>query len=267
MKRLRGFMLFLIVCLLSGCDLIDYHPYDCRISGSTDINRRNRQKIELECAGKDTIRFAVISDTQRWYDETSDLVKSINAIENIDFVIHCGDQTDFGLTKEYIWMRKILEGFKKPFVCVIGNHDCLGTGEDAFAKIYGDVNFSFNASFLHFVCLNTNAFEYDYSVAIPDFTFIEQDQAQTSTTTRTIALMHAPPGSEQFNNNVAKPFHQILKKYADLMFCVHGHSHYTSIDEPLKDGLLYYQCGAASKHAYLLFTITKTDYTYEAFGH
>lgn len=30
---------------MGGCDMIDYHPYDVRISGQTDINNRNIPQI------------------------------------------------------------------------------------------------------------------------------------------------------------------------------------------------------------------------------
>ena len=41
----------------------------------------------------------MISDTQRWYNSTEDVVKALNARGDIDFVIHGGDQSDFGVTK------------------------------------------------------------------------------------------------------------------------------------------------------------------------
>ena len=71
--------------------------------------------------------------------------KSPNARGDIDFVIHGGDQSDFGVTKEFIWMRDIFNKFQMPYVCLLGNHDCLGTGEDAYRAIYGDPNFAFTA--------------------------------------------------------------------------------------------------------------------------
>ena len=39
----------------------------------------------------------MISDTQRWYNSTEDVVKALNARGDIDFVIHGGDQSDFGV--------------------------------------------------------------------------------------------------------------------------------------------------------------------------
>ena len=267
MRKLLQGLLFLFTLFVTSCDLIEYHPYDCNISGATGLTEKNIAKIEESCAGKDTVRFAVISDTQRWYDETVDIVNAINKRGDIDFVLHCGDQADFGLTKEFIWMRDIFLRFKMPFLCVIGNHDCLGTGEQAYHEIYGEDNFSFNASFIHFVCLNTNAFEYDYSVNIPDFSFLNADlNSLPSTVEKTIAVMHSYPTNEQFNNNVAIFFDETLKKYKGFQFCVHGHSHHNSVEEYLGDGVIYYQCGSAHVNAYLVFTITKDGMTYEAFG-
>ena len=69
-----------------------------------------------------------MGDSQRWYDETEDFVKEINKRNDIDFVIHGGDMSDFGLTKEFLWQRDIMNGLNVPYVALIGNHDCLGTG-------------------------------------------------------------------------------------------------------------------------------------------
>ena len=126
-------ILALSVCgmLLAGCDLIDYHPYDTKIDGAHDINRSNTLLIEQRLDGRSEITFAVISDTQRWYDETEKAVKSINARNDIDFVIHCGDISDFGATKEFTIQRDILQKLRMPYVVLLGNHDCLGTGTDS----------------------------------------------------------------------------------------------------------------------------------------
>lgn len=254
------------VCLLAlaGCDVIEYHPYDTRIDGPTDINATNVKRIEESCGGKTAIRFAVISDTQRWYDETREAVGSINTRGDIDFVIHCGDLTDFGATKEFVWMRDELQRLHPPYVCLLGNHDCLGTGGDVFRRMYGLPDFSFTAGRVHFVCLNTNAYEYDYSVAIPDFAFLKADLAAVPTQAeRTVVAMHAAPQTEQFNNNVADYFQSTLHQYPGLSFCICGHGHATTQSDIFGDGILYYECGAAKKRQYLVFTINEKGVTYE----
>ena len=68
--------------------MIDYHPYDVHISGETNVNAHNMEKIEANCKGKTKICFAVMGDSQRWYDATEDFVKEINKRDDIDFVIH-----------------------------------------------------------------------------------------------------------------------------------------------------------------------------------
>lgn len=250
--------------LLGACDLIDYHPYDVRISGETGLTEKNIRLIEERCRGRQTFRFAVISDTQRLYDDTRDEVDAINRRGDIDFVIHCGDQSDFGATHEFEWMRDIFQKLRMPYVCIIGNHDRLGTGDDAYKKIYGAENFTFTAGDVRFVCLNTNALEYDYSHAIPDFTFMRdvlEDPA--STATKTIVAMHAGPKSEQFNNNVEYVFHDFIKRYPQLQFCIFGHGHTTEVDDLFGDGVLYYECGNAAKRQYLVFTIQPEAHAYD----
>ena len=108
MRLNRILPLFLISCLISSCDIIDYHPYDVLISGETDVNAHNIEKIEKNCREKTTIRFVTMGDSQRWYDETEDFVKHLNQRDDIDFVIHGGDISDFGLTDEFLWQRDIM---------------------------------------------------------------------------------------------------------------------------------------------------------------
>ena len=142
---IKKYALVLFV-LLTSCDLIDYHPYDGRITykEDKDINEMNIFKIRNACQDKDTIRFIFTGDTQRWLDETNDFVKHVNQRDSIDFVIHGGDLTDFGIKKEYIWQHSILSKLKIPYVALIGNHDIIGNGELVYEDMYGPKNFSFS---------------------------------------------------------------------------------------------------------------------------
>lgn len=257
----------LFFCLLCSCSMIEVHPYDTVISGERDINKKNIVRIEASLEGKSSFTFAVISDTQRWYDETEDAVKAINARNDIDFVIHCGDQADFGLTDEFMLMRDILNRLKVPYVCTIGNHDCLGTGKDAFREIYGQTNFFFTAADMRFVCLNTNALEYDYSEPVPDFNFMQfQLDNMPDNVTRTTFIMHAAPGSDVFNNNVEKVFEYYTTLFPGLQFYIFGHTHALTAEESLSNGVHYYryQCPNIKKRVYLLFTVSEKGYEYEA---
>ena len=61
---------FALLPLLAGCDMFDSHPYDGQITGEKGINAKNIARIEAACAGKTSIKFVSMGDSQRWYDET-----------------------------------------------------------------------------------------------------------------------------------------------------------------------------------------------------
>lgn len=257
--------LLIISLMLVGCDnVFHYHPYDVRFSGASDINRSNIGRIEQACRDKDTITFAFISDSHGWYSDTKDMVNDINRRPEVDFVIHGGDLTDCGTTKEFVWQRDVLAKLSAPYVALIGNHDFLGTGDEVYAEMYGPENFSFIAARVKFLCLNTNATEYDYMAAVPDFDFMEEQlTADSALFDRTIICMHARPYCDQFNNNVAKAFEHYVLMFPGTMFCLNGHDHGLEIDDIYGDGIIYYGVPSAANRGYFLFTITPDDYTYE----
>lgn len=250
--------------LFAGCDLIDYHPYDVRIEGEKDINAKNIAKIEANCKGKTSLKFIVMGDSQGWYDETEDFVNEANKLNDIDFVIHGGDVSDFGATDEFMWQRDIMNKLKVPYVVLIGNHDCLGTGKESYRKIFGDTNFTFIAGNVKFICLNTNAIEYDYTEPIPDFDFIERElDNRKDEFQKTIFSMHVRPLTGQFNNNVAKVFQKYIHNFPGLQFCTVAHEHRLIAEDVFGDGVMYYGSDCMKHRNYLLFTITPNGYNYE----
>ena len=262
--RRKNVYLLLLCFLLSGCDMIDYHPYDVRISGETEVNAHNIERIETDCKGKTTIRFVTMGDSQRWYDETKDFVKAVNQRGDIDFVIHGGDMSDFGMTKEFLWQRDIMNGLCVPYVVLRGNHDCLATGAESHKAIFGPSNFSFIAGNVKFVCLNTNALEYDYSKPVPDFTFMENELTNRKDEfEKTVISMHACPYTDVFNDNVANVFQHYVKQFAGIQFCTAAHTHHFQ-DEVIFDDEIHYVTSDCMKlRTYLVFTITPETYEYE----
>lgn len=247
-----------------SCDMFEVHPYDTYVSGEKNLNERFIRQIEENLKDKKTCRFAFISDTQRWYDETEDVVNDINRRNDVDFVIHGGDISDFGVTHEFELQRDIMLGFRMPWVALLGNHDCLGTGEDVFETIWGDPNFYFQAGNILFVCLNTNCMEYDYSEPVPDFSFLEKLMKNLPEgVEKTVVAMHVPPFDLEFNNNVAQIFQLYLKEFPNLQFCMHGHAHHYSVNDLFDDGVLYIQTPCAKYREYIIFTITEDGYEYE----
>lgn len=267
MKNLLRRILVTIMFLFSvvGCDYFETHPYDTNIKGEKGLTQKNVELIEAMLSDAEEFRFAVISDTQGLYDETEQAVKAINRIEDLDFVIHCGDLTDFGLKKEFQLQRNILQNLDMPWVTVIGNHDCLGTGQSVYEVIYGKVNYAFTAGNTRFICLNTNAMEFDYSTPIPDFDFLFSELDNLSQNIeRVVYVMHVGPQAIEFNSNVTTIFEYIiLDKSPSLPFCLYGHGHNLSVDDLFGDGILYYQAPNIEKRTILLFTIRHDGYDYE----
>ncbi len=246
-----------------SCNALDIHPYDCDIKGRRDINADNMGMISSALDTCTSFSFAFISDTQRWYDETEDAVMDINR-RNVDFVIHGGDLTDFGATKEFLWQRDILCGLKVPWVALIGNHDCLGSGEQAFNAIFGKQNFYFKAGNVLFVCMNTNALDFDYDTPVPDFTFMSNLLKNIPEgVERTVFVMHARPFADGFNNNVAQVFDHYTREFPNVQFYLFGHEHRMMVKDLFDTGLIYYGVSNIEKKQYYIFTVNKDGYEYE----
>ena len=249
---------------MSCDDLFDTHPYDIDFDGEIGINAKQISKIESRFENKDTFRVAFISDTHGWYSDLQDEVDNLNGRLDVDFVVHCGDLTDTGTSKEYEWTRNILNGLRYPYVALIGNHDYLGTGDQAYQVMYGPVDFSFIAGRIKFVCLNTNATEYDYMAAVPNFDYMEGEMVKdTARFDRTVVVMHAAPYSDQFNNNVCKAFRRYLDFFPGLMFCVYGHDHTDLVSRIYNDNLIFYGIDCAENRNYRIFTFTPDGYEVE----
>jgi predicted MPP superfamily phosphohydrolase len=263
-KKMAGIgICLLFATYLASCSLIEYHPYDLESDDQpTNWNQKNIDLLAKKDDNADTLRFIFMGDTQRCYDETQDFVNAVNKRNDIDFVIHGGDITDFGMSKEYTWIHRIMKNLKVPYVALIGNHDIVGHGNDVYKKIYGNLNFSFVYRKTRFICLNTNALEFDYSTPVPDFDFMMSFMKDSADVKRTIVVMHAPPYGDEFNNNSALMFNYVTEQYKNLKFCLHAHNHVQTVTDYFKNGILYYGCEDISKRTYMLFTLTGDTYSY-----
>lgn len=258
------YALFLAIVLVFASCQTEYHAYDTRIDGATHIHARNIPLIEKLTASKSQIRFAFISDTQRWYDEAEDAVEAINALADLDFVIHGGDMTDWGLNEEFERQRDILEKLNLPYVVLIGNHDCIATGRVVYEEIFGPADFAFTAGRYRFLCVNTNALEYNSYDPVPNIDFLTEELATfPDEADRTVAVMHAAPLTEQLYGDKAYAFHEAITKFPALQCCLNGHGHKFEVNYPFDDGVCYIQSDCIAERNFLIFTLNDEGYNYE----
>ena len=129
---------------------------------------------------------------------------------------------------------------------------------------FGKDNFAFVAGDVKFVCLNTNALEYDYSHPVPNFNFMEDElRAFPAAAEKTVVAMHVPPGDGEFNNNVGRAFGSYVKSFPDVQFCLYGHVHSWQEEEFFGDGVVYYGCTTVGKRGYFVITMKEDGYEIE----
>ncbi len=288
----KKFFIVGAVLAVTACDNFEYHPYAADIGGETDINLKNISLISARNT-RLPIRFAFITDTQTSYDELKEALKAMKRRGDIDFIVNGGDITDLGLPKEFVWFRNIMSSSGFPYVTVIGNHDTLGNGKQTYNYLFGATNYSFDVAGVHFLMLNTNALDYDYSEPIPDFDFIYEDADKVARyngvnvdepITHTVAVMHSRPLDGEFNNNVVRPFidalslfpgmgadDDVIENSADQTlegtrrrgFCLNGHNHGLSVTNVHDRGILWHQCANMGKRVFFVVTINSDGYEIE----
>ncbi|MBQ0056308.1 MAG: metallophosphoesterase [Bacteroidales bacterium] len=268
----RSAAVFMAVLLtFCGCDMLRFHPNEARFDGETGLTARHIETVEQWGQGRTSFCFALISDTQRSYDDTADAVSWINRHPEIGFVMHAGDLTDFGLADEYEWMRRELQRLNCPWITAIGNHDMKSNGKEIYRAIFGPLNSSFTVGNTRFVVLNTVGSDNDGEDAAPDFSYISAELAEISRINRlnpdsisqSVVMMHVRPFDGLFNNSKTNDFHAFLTSLPNLLFCMNGHDHHLQSLDIYDDGTLFHEVPNIHKRQLMVFTISPGSYAYE----
>ncbi len=248
------FIIFLLMGFTSCEDLFEYHPNQIRLSSDEqDLTVKNLDKIKNQPTS-DTLRLLIMGDTQRFYDATQDFVKKANEFQNIDFVVHLGDISDFGLAQEHKWVNSIMKNLKWPYLTVIGNHDMLANGRKIYNQMFGAFNYSLVYGHTKFVFLDTNGRESSFNGKVPDLNWLEKQlqQEPAATWKQAMVIAHIPPDDSDFDSKLEMPFHQILKdsQHVPVFFFGHIHNWYTGYK--YQDQVLYHGTTAIKKPTILL---------------
>jgi 3',5'-cyclic-AMP phosphodiesterase len=246
--------------MLTSCSLFEYHPYETNMdSEHTDLNSKAIERIIAETEEKDTITIIAMGDTQRFYDEVEDFVKSANQ-QNADFILLNGDISDFGIKDEFEWIDKMMCKLTKPYLAVIGNHDLIGNGETVYKNMYGPLNSSFILHRTKFILLNTNSREYKFNGRVPDIGWLK-NELNGDTFDNAVVVSHIPPYHDDFDKNLEDDYATALSQSQKVNLSLHGHIHAFEEGYPYEDGIHYIVSTSMNNKMYLLIKITDNSST------
>lgn len=248
-----------ITWLLSGCDLLELSPNETRTPVAyRDLTRKNLEALQRRAnplAG-DTLRFVFIGDSQRFYEEAEAFTQSVNQLQGVSFVAVAGDISDFGLVREMRWVHERLRRLKVPYLTVIGNHDVVANGREAYQQVYGPLNYSFEYGHTRFVFVDTNGREYGFKGRVPDVAWVRQALANPGPgISRQVVMSHVPPNDADFDPHLVSPYVEALQRAPRLAFGLNGHRHDFGVTAPFGPALPFINSYAFEKRRYLVLTL------------
>ena len=255
-------LLCLSICHLSCENVFEFSPNEVRLSpDEKNLNAKNIANIKAQ-PQRDTLKFVVTGDAQRFYNEVGDFVNQVNTLKNISFVVLNGDITDFGLNKEFKWVNDRLIQLKVPYLGVIGNHDMLANGRLVYNTMFGAENFSFIHNRFKFVFLNSNAQETNFDGSIPDLNWLEKELIKIEDYHSAFVFSHIPPFDKGFD-----PGKEIL--YAELLaknkvpLSIHGHQNKFSLSKPYGNDVEYLVTTSMDKRSFVVVSVAPNYYQVE----
>ncbi len=253
---------FNLLLLVSTCGKLESNPYAVQFEDN-ERNLTQKQLAHLERVlqqqpDKETITIAFITDSQRSLDEFTDGIEHIRKNDNIDLVFHGGDITDYGLNAEYKKMGAVLRKLDVPFFTAFGNHDALGLGTSSYETMFGALDYSFEAWGHKFIFFNGNYWEFKIqSGEAPNFDFLESELSDSNSAQSIFIISHMGPFHEEFGEENAIRYHNILIADDRIKLSVHGHGHRRAFGELYGTGFNYLMVDDVRDKNYDLIHINK----------
>ncbi|MBC3539317.1 metallophosphoesterase family protein [Rufibacter sediminis] len=265
-KRLPRLLCLLVLFLFVSCDgLFEYHPNQLILKEEeTNLTAKALSRLQRQPA-PDTLRLLLMGDTQRFYDATQAFVKKANTYENIDFVVHLGDISDFGMSQEFRWVHDLMDDLKWPYLTVIGNHDMLGNGRKVYRQMFGEFNYSFVYGHTKFVLLDTNGREDNFQGKVPDLDWLSKELTPTPDATwqQAVVISHVPPYDSDFDQQLEIPYHQTLVNSQKVSLSLHGHKHSWATEEKYGDQILYHVTTFVKERGFTYLKLWNGGYSLE----
>jgi Icc protein len=245
----------LIVSGIVGCrDSFEFSPNQVFDDDTEqELNRKNIARLD-SLPKDDTITIAFVGDSQRFYDELSSFVDTVNQLPNIDFVLLAGDISDFGLLEEFELINEMFAELNTPYIGVIGNHDVLGKGDEVFERMFGPLNYSFYYQDVKFVLHNTNSKEYNTG-NVPDMNWLRTQLVKSDSAKYFIMVSHVPPFADDFDKNLEAEYAAMLEETPSLLVSLHGHIHEHKDGYPYGDGIRYITAPSFDQKSFVLIQV------------
>ena len=244
----------LAFALLSACQY-EISPWstdvDCPSSVSVESNLARLQALEAEQGLMTDYKVALLSDPQMYPGAFEDVIKRINKMDDVSFILLSGDLSESGLKAEIEWTCKSMSKSSKPIFAVVGNHDALGFGKEMWLETFGPYDYSFTYQNSKFVAYNDNKYEFDN---VPDRNWLEDQASVAVDETReyTFAVSHIPPWDEDI------ALSQELKDFGfDLT--LHGHEHSFDFWQLAGIELPHYVTSFTKEDEYGILTVSSSE--------
>ncbi len=242
--------------ILSACNY-EVSPWsmdaDCAESVSIAANIKRLEAFEAQVGARAEYQVALISDPQQYPGSFEKIIKHVNGLPQVDFILLSGDLADTGIKAEFEWVCKVMEQAKQPIFAVIGNHDALAFGKDIWARVFGPEDYSFTYQNSKFIAYNDNKYEF---ANVPDRDWLTQEAQGDALRDHTIVFSHIPPWDKDL------ALSQELKDMG-VDLGVHGHEHRFDFWQLTDVQLPHYVTSFTKEEEFGLLTINPSDYTLE----
>lgn len=209
--------------LLAAAGCLEYSPH--QLATGEDEQELNRKAVERILAGPaGPLRFAVVGDTQRSFEDAQDAVDALNRRGDVQFVVQVGDFTNVGLWLEYRLMNEIFARLRVPYLVVVGIHDLFGNGRAIYRSMFGPTDFAFTHARTRFVFFDSNSRAHGGG-GVPDVGWVAAQLAPGPDHDRALAFAHVAPGQGgAFDETLAQPLIEVLAR-GGVDLSLHAHAH------------------------------------------
>ena len=215
---------FLLVGLLFLC--VSCNKFENSLFGGATNTARNLNSYfslpAFSLSSNQSVRFAIVADSHQDYGDLEKVVEIINQ-KPIQFVIHLGDFTHFGMPDEYEIFNHIFGRLRYPFFVLPGNHDLKTFSDKIYSKVFGNSDVYFDSSFGRLVFLNDCAL--CIRPRLVNFDYLTQAIA-TADKTKPVFLFHhhEPLNSQNLIDSEKVAYRDAIAAHPQV-FIFHGHMH------------------------------------------